>query len=160
MFSPLDKAPQEKSVLTLPQVKKNLNTSQEAKHSLLSTIKPKTSHKPLEGLRTIRFLGFKYGRSPRGKNTLSLLFRDTETEQQIARTVNLDPQISDKGYFKKYTIKLVGDPTKFAQAAKEGSLEALINDQRGRDYEAPCSPSDNGQYTNIDDFWALGSKRN
>lgn len=134
--------------------KNQINNPKPQLGALLSNIKPKKVQKPLEGQRIVKFIGFVTGRSRFGRDIVSLLFKDADTGQQIGRTVNIDPELSERSYFTKFTAKLINDPVKFNQAVAEGgnAFEALINEQREKEYIALCRPSPNGKYTDIIDF--------
>lgn len=129
--------------------------------SLASIIPPRPSHLPLGGPRIIEFLGFRTGRNKFARNTISFDFMDLNSQQIISRTVNIDPNFSDRSYFVKFTSQLVGDERKFKEAAKGGgeALGTLINEQRGNKYTADCEPSRSGMHTNIIDLRPLETPR-
>jgi hypothetical protein len=86
---------------------------------------------------------------------------DLNSQQIISRTVNIDPNFSDRSYFVKFTSQLVGDERKFKEAAKGGgeTLGTLINEQRANKYTADCEPSRSGMHTNIVDLRPLEAPR-
>lgn len=147
-------APQSESFQNLYQDDVSIKQRDPGHSSLASILRPRPSHLPLGGTRTIEFLGFRTGKNRFGRNTISFDFIDSGTEQIITRTVNIDPTLSDRSYFTKLTSQLIGDSKEFQKAAQQGgdALGTLINEQRGRRYTAEVEPSKTGMHTNIIDF--------
>jgi len=75
--------------------------------------------------------------------------------------VNIDPTLSDRSFFTKFTSQLIGDSKKFHTAATAGgdALGTLINEQKGRKYSADVEPSRTGMHTNIIDFQPIEDTR-